>query len=62
MNVSFAASRVTMNVPNNRYHDHWLLLIENFVPDHPHHHQESVRHHELCASVVDRPGRVRLAA
>jgi hypothetical protein len=27
-----AGNRLRLNVPNQRYHDHWLFLIENFVP------------------------------
>ncbi len=27
-----AGATRTFNVPNQRYHDHWLFLIENFTP------------------------------
>jgi hypothetical protein len=30
--AGFIQPLVTMTVPQARYHDHWLLLIENFVP------------------------------
>jgi hypothetical protein len=31
-NGNFAAPAAVMTVDSNRYHDHWLFLIENFVP------------------------------